>query len=268
MSHLLILGEGYTGGRLRAALDTRVWQVTGTAREAREGVLSFDDEDSVAAAIKGATHILSSIPPAGDRDPVLDRYGTRIAAARAWRGYLSSTGVYGDWRGAWVDESAPIGGGRRTGRSDADERWQGMPGCHIFRLPGIYGPGRSPFARLRAGTAKRIGSPGQVFSRVHVDDIVGAVMRAMTAPAPGIYNIADDEPAPAHEVTAFAAQLMGVSPPPLQPLDQAELSPAARGFYSENRRVANGRMKRVLGASLRYPDYRGGLRAVWREEQG
>ena len=175
--------------------------------------------------------------------------------------------MYGDVDGAWVDESAPTGTGRRTARSDADAAWQQLPGAHIFRLPGIYGPGRTPFDRIRAGEAKRIDAPGQVFSRVHVDDICAVVIAGMTRPSPGIYNVADDRPAPAHEVTAFAARLTGTEPPPLTPLEKAELSPAARGFYAENRRVANGKMKRDLGVSLRYPDYRSGLPACFEEER-
>ena len=217
--------------------------------------------------MNAATHVLSSVPPGDDGDPVLALFSDAIAASPCWTGYLSSTGVYGDVGGAWVDESAPIGTGRRTARSDADAAWQQLPGVHIFRLPGIYGPGRTPFDRIRGGEAKRIDAPGQVFSRIHVDDICAAVIAGMTRPRPGIYNVADDRPAPAHEVTAFAARLAGIETPPLTPLEKAELSPVARGFYAENRRVANGKMKRDLGVSLRYPDYRSGLSACLEEER-
>lgn len=240
--------------------------MTGTGRSARDGVLAFDDPQ-VTAEIEAASHILSSVPPSEDGDPVLARYGDAVAGRECWLGYLSSTGVYGDCGGAWVDESAPTGKGRRQARSAADKAWQRLAHAHIFRLPGIYGPGRSPFARLREGTAQRISAPGQVFSRIHVDDIVGAVLAAVTAPKPGIYNICDDEPVRAEAVTAYAARLIGIEPPPLVPLENADLSPMARGFYAENRRVANGKMKRDLGYSLRYPDYRSGLGAIRREER-
>ncbi|MGB3722978.1 MAG: SDR family NAD(P)-dependent oxidoreductase [Pacificimonas sp.] len=263
---LLIFGLGYTASRLRSRLEGSGWTVTGTGQTARDGVLAFDDPQ-LAIEIERATHILSSVPPVDDADPVLKRYGGAIAAAPAWLGYLSSTGVYGDCGGAWVDETAPIGGGRRTARAAADAAWLALdPRTHVFRLPGIYGPGRSPFQRLRDGKASRIDSPGQVFSRIHVDDICSALLAAMTHPRPGIYNIADDQPAPAHEVTAFAAQLSGQDMPPLIPLEKAQLSPMARGFYAENRWVANGKMLRDLGVRLRYPDYKSGLRAIYVEE--
>jgi len=265
MNRLLIFGEGYTGARLRAALERDGWRVTGTGRNARAGVLAFGDpaiDDEIAAA----THILSSVPP-GECDPVLDRHGAALSASRAWLGYLSSTGIYGDALGAWVDEAAPVGGGRRSARVAADLAWQALsPRVHIFRLPGIYGPGRSALDRVRDGTAQRIDAPGQVFSRIHVDDICGAVIAAMTNPKPGVYNIADDAPAPGHEVTAFACRLLGVEPPPPTPLDKADLSPPARAFYAENRRVANAKMKRDLGVRLRYPDYQSGLRACLTED--
>ena len=264
MTHLLILGQGYSTSRLRAAMEALGWRVTGTGRSAREGVLAFDDP-AIAAAIGAASHILSSVPPDEDVDPVLVRYGRLLAASAAWLGYLSSTGVYGDTRGAWVDETAPIGGGRRGARAAADTAWQAL-GAHVFRLPGIYGPGRSALDRVRGVTAQRIDAPGHMFSRIHVDDICGAVAAAMTVPRPGVYNIADDEPAPGHDVTAFACRLLGVAPPPLVTLDKAKLSLQARAFYAENRRVANGKMTRDLGVRLRYPDYRSGLRACLPED--
>lgn len=242
---LFVFGLGYTASRIRVALEARGWHVSGTTREtfAQAG-------DDIACA----THILSSVPPGDDRDPVLDTY--RGLLADKWLGYLSSTGVYGDTGGAWVDESAPIGGGRRTARAEADAAWLAM-GARVFRLPGIYGPGRS--ALDRAGP--RIDLPGQVFNQVHVDDIVSGVIAALDAPA-GAYNLADDLPAPQSEVIAYACRLRGVVPPPLASLEEAGLSPASRAFYSENRRVANGKAKRVLGWRPRYPDYRFGLRAL------
>jgi len=257
MTSLLIFGPGYTASRIAAALAGRGWSVTGVRREAAPGDVAFADGDAVRAAIAGATHILSSVPPEDGADPVLVRYGGTLGKAR-WLGYLSSTGVYGDSGGAWVDEGAPIGAGRRSARVAADLAWQGL-GARIFRLPGIYGPGRSPLDRVVAGTAHRVDRPGQVFSRIHVDDIVAGVIAALDAPA-GAYNLADDLPAPQNEVVSYAAALLGLAPPPLVALDA--LSPAARGFYAENRRIANGKAKRLLGWRPRYPDFRAGLRAL------
>jgi nucleoside-diphosphate-sugar epimerase len=267
MPRLVILGQGYTATRLRRAAEHLGWQVAGTGRTARLGVMAFDDP-GVTDAIADASHILSSVPPEGDADPVLARHGERLAASTAWLGYLSSTGVYGDARGAWVDETAPVGGGRRTARVAADLSWQALaPGrVHVFRLPGIYGPGRSALDRVRDGRAQRINAGAQVFSRIHVDDIVGAVIAVMERPAPGVYNIADDEPAPQSDVTVFACRLLGRPVPPLVPLAAANLSPQAAGFYAESRRAANGKMSRVLGYRLRYRDYRSGLRACLAEE--
>jgi nucleoside-diphosphate-sugar epimerase len=212
--------------------------------------------------LRGATHILSSVPPGEDGDPVLAGYGDTIRAAPArWIGYLSSTGVYGDTGGAWVDESAPVGTGRRSARTDADLGWQaiGRP-VHVFRLPGIYGPGRSALDRIREGRARRIDLPDQIFSRIHVDDIVGGIIAGMKGPA-GIYNLADDRPCPQNEVIEHGCALLGLAPPPLQSLDEAGLSPAAMAFYAENRRIANGKAKRLLGWIPLYPDYRSGLAA-------
>jgi nucleoside-diphosphate-sugar epimerase len=263
MPNLLIFGQGYTGSRLRAALEREGWAVTGTARTARPGVIAADDT-RVSDAITAATHILSSVPPEGDHDPVLARHGAELVASGARLGYLSSTGVYGDSGGAWVDETAAVGHGRRSARTAADLAWQKL-GARVLRLPGIYGPGRSALDRAREGNAQRIDAGAQVFSRIHVDDIVAGVIAAFDAP-PDVWNIADDEPAPAHAVTAFACRLAGVAMPTLIPLADANLSPQARAFYSENRRVANGKMKRDLGIRLRYPDYRSGLRACLRKE--
>lgn len=263
MPHLLILGQGYTGSRLRMALERQGWAVTGTARTARSGILAADDP-AAERAIAAATHILSSVPPEGDHDPVLVRHGAALAASSAWLGYLSSTGVYGDTGGAWVDETAPVGHGRRSARTAADLAWQGI-GARVLRLPGIYGPGRSALDRVREGKAQRIDAGAQVFSRIHVDDIVTAVIAAFDASA-GVWNIADDRPAPGHAITAFACRLMGAALPPLVPLGEAKLSPPARAFYAENRRIANGKMKRDLGIRLRYPDYRSGLRACFLED--
>ncbi|MEI6418618.1 MAG: SDR family NAD(P)-dependent oxidoreductase [Sphingomonadales bacterium] len=260
--HLLILGLGYSASRIAAAFTAAGGQVTAVRSQPGPGVLTLASPE-LPDALAAATHILSSVPPAADgSDPVLVALGAQLAASKAgWLGYLSSTGVYGDTGGAWVDEAAPRRG-RRAGRLLADEQWAALhPEMRVFRLPGIYGPGRSAIDRLRAGPVARVDAPGHVFSRVHVDDIAGAVLASMARGRPGIYNIADDEPAPGADVTEFAARLLGQQPSPLVALDQAGLSPMGRAFYTECRRVANGRMKRELGVTLKYPDYRAGLSA-------
>lgn len=249
---MFIFGLGYTASRVARALESRGWAVTGTGRG---GAIAFDDEEAVHTALADATHVLSSVPPAGEGDPVLARYADVLRGR--WVGYLSSSGVYGDTRGAWVDESAPVGAGRRTARAKADAAWL-TRGARVFRLPGIYGPGRSALDRVREGKAHRIDMPDQVFSRVHVDDIVSGVLAALDAP-PGAYNLADDLPTSQNAVIEEACRLLGQEPPPLQSLEEAGLSAAARAFYSENRRVANGKAKRVLGWQPRYPTYREGL---------
>ena len=249
---LLIFGLGYTAQAIAAA-----WPgpVVGTTRDGRDGTIRFDDGDAVRGALAAASHVLSSVPPDDSGDPVLNAYGELLG--NRWLGYLSSTGVYGDAGGGWVDESAPIAG-RRPARNAADLAWLAR-GARVFRLPGIYGPGRSPLERVRAGQAHRVDVPGQVFSRVHVDDIASAVVAAMTAPA-GAYNIADALPASQNEVADYAAALLGLPPPPF--VDLATLSPMGRSFYAENRRVATGKARRVLGWTPAYPDYRTGLRAL------
>lgn len=249
---LLVFGPGYSASRLMAAVAAAGGDATAVTRA------TFGDWESTRARIATATHILSSIPP-GEGDPVLAAYGRDLAASGAWLGYLSSTGVYGDTGGGWVDESAPLRGRRGT-RMDADQAWAALPRACVFRLPGIYGPERSALERMAAG-AVRVNFPGQVFSRVHVDDLVAGVIAAFDGP-PGIYNLADDHPAPQSHVLAYAAELLGIDPGPELAPDAVELSAASRAFYAENRRVANGRAKRLLGWRPRYPDYRLGLRAL------
>ena len=262
MAKMVIFGMGYSAQVLAARLRALGWTVCGTGRA---GDIAFADSVAVRKALQGATHILSSVPPdaATGGDPVLENYGADIAASSAeWIGYLSSTGVYGDTGGAWVDESAPIGTGRRRARADADLGWQRLDSrVRVFRLPGIYGPGRSPLDRVLAGHAHRINLPDQIFSRVHVDDIAGGLIASFAGPA-GVYNLADDRPASQNAVIELACHLLGRPVPPLLTLDEAGLSPAARAFYAENRRVANGRARRVLGWILRYPTYQEGLRAL------
>lgn len=259
--NLFIFGMGYSSQVIAARLRAAGWVVNGTGRA---GTVRFEDRDGVLAALAGATHVLSSVPPArAGSDPVLEAYGEALAAAPVpWIGYLSSTGVYGDTGGAWVDESAEVGSGRRSARTAADLAWQGLgERVRVFRLPGIYGPGRSALDRVRDGAAKRIALPDQVFSRVHVEDIAGGVIAGMAGP-PGVYNLGDDEPSSQNAVIEEAARLLGVVPPLLQSLEEAALSPMALAFYAENRRVANGKARRVLGWRLRYSTYREGLRAL------
>ena len=253
MARLFIFGIGYTAGRLAERLCTDGWGVAGTSRDGREGTIAFDDGDRVRAELAAATHVLSSVPPDAAGDPVLERYGDVLATR--WLGYLSSTGVYGDVGGAWVDESAPVGGGRRRVRAEADAAWLARR-ARVFRLPGIYGPGRSALERVVEGRAHRVDAPGQVFSRVHVDDVVAGVIAGFDAPA-GAYNLADDLPASQNAVVEYAARLLGMAPPPLVAIEN--LPAAARGFYAENRRVANGKAKWLLGWRPLYPDYRSGL---------
>ncbi len=262
MPQMLIFGLGYSAAVLAGLIRQLGWTVCATGRS---GNLDFADQDAVESALADSTHVLSSVPPEpGGCDPVLDAYGDALAGCGGWLGYLSSTGVYGDTGGAWVDESAPVGTGRRTARAEADLAWQAL-GARVFRLPGIYGPGRSPLDRVRSGAAHRIDLPDQVFSRVHVEDIASGVIAALAGP-PGVYNLADDLPASQNAVIEEACRLLGRDPPPMKSLAEANLSPMAAAFYAENRRVANGKAKRVLGWSPRYPTYREGLAACLRAE--
>ncbi len=261
---MLIFGMGYTATRLADKLRSDGWLVTGTRRMSGGDAVAFDDEVAVRTALQNATHVLSSVPPMGEGgDPVLLRYGAAIAASDvSWVGYLSSTGVYGDTGGAWVDESAPVGEGRRTARAEADLAWQALrDDVRVFRLPGIYGPGRSALERVEEGKAHRIDLPGQIFSRVHVDDILGAVIAAFDGPA-GVYNIADDAPASQNDVIEYACDLLQREWPPLQSIEAAGLSPMARGFYAENRRITNTKAKRLLNWVPRHANYRMGLQAL------
>jgi nucleoside-diphosphate-sugar epimerase len=260
MAHLLIFGLGYTAGRIAEAMRVRGWQVDATGRA---GNLDFADGEALRSAIEAASHILSSVPPdrTSGADPVLAQHGAVLADKTLF--YLSSTGVYGDQQGSWVDEATPTiaetGQGRRNARAEADLAWLKL-GARVFRLPGIYGPGRSALDRVRAGQARRIDLPGQVFSRVHVDDIVcGAVLALINNAPSGAYNLGDDYPCSGNEVTEHACRLLELPLPPLENLEQANLSEMARGFYAENRRVANGKAKRMLGWRPQYPTYVEGL---------
>ncbi|MBL0916478.1 MAG: SDR family NAD(P)-dependent oxidoreductase, partial [Sphingopyxis sp.] len=259
MAQMMIFGMGYAAGHLAERLRARGWDVDGTTQDGRGDSIAFGDEAAVIGALRSATHILSSVPPVGGVDPVLARYGDALGVAPAtWVGYLSSTGVYGDAGGAWVDESAPIKG-RRPDRNAADAAWQGLRGdVRVFRLPGIYGPGRSILDRIREDRAHRIDLPEQVFSRVHVDDIAGGMIASFKGPT-GVYNLADDEPCHQNRLVEWGCAMLGAALPPLQTLEDAGLSPAARAFYAENRRVASGKANRLLGWSPRYPTFREGL---------
>ncbi len=282
---LLSFGHGYSARALAKRLIPQGWTVIGTTRSAEkaealraEGVEPLIwPANPVEAALDRATHILTSVSPTEDGDPVLNALAPAIEAVAgqiAWAGYLSTTGVYGDHQGGWVDESTPLTPSTRRGqmRVEAEGAWQalaersGLP-LHIFRLAGIYGPGRGPFAKVRNGTARRIVKPGQVFSRIHVDDIAAVLEASINRPySSGIYNLCDDDPAPPQDVIAHAATLLGVPLPLEVPYDQADLSPMAKSFYAESKRVRNDRIKEELGVKLRYPDYLSGLAALLDEE--
>ncbi len=281
--HLLAFGFGSTASVLAPRLLKKGWRVSGTCRSAEKaeairaaGVRPFlfgDDVDLAPAALEGVTHLLISIPPGVEGDPVLSALREEIAAHRQnleWIGYLSTTGVYGDRGGALVDETmamAPTSDrGRR--RQTAEEGWFalgrdiGVP-VQTFRLAGIYGPGRNQIISLRTGKARRVVKPGHVFSRIHVEDIATVLEASMAKPNPGAaYNVCDDEAAPPQDVVAYAADLIGVSPPPEVAFDEADLSPMAKSFYAESKRVSNKRIKQELGVELRFPTYREGLRAL------
>ena len=256
MTSLLIFGLGYTAQRIATAARAKGWDVHATGSA---GNIAFDDAASVRIALAQADYILSSVPPVADGDPVLNAYGDALRMSPARLAYLSSTGVYGDADGAWVDESAPIQG-RRLNRNEADQDWFAL-GARVYRLPGIYGPGRSALDRVAEGKAHRIDLPDQIFSRVHVDDIVSGVMAGWSGP-PGAYNLADDLPCSQNRVIEAACDLLGLLHPPLQSLTEANLSAMALAFYAENRRVANGKAKRMLDWTPRYPTYVEGLRAL------
>jgi nucleoside-diphosphate-sugar epimerase len=285
-SHLLCFGMGYTGLAVGRRLAADGWVVSGTCRTAASAealretgfrVHLFDrDHPLPQRMIEGATRLLVSIPPDTAGDPVLATHGRDIAAIEglSWVGYLSTTGVYGDRGGGWVDETAALRptGERGRRRVAAEAGWldlwrgQGVP-VHIFRLAAIYGPGRSTFDALRSGTAKRIDKPSQVFSRIHIEDLASVLIASMRRPRPGaVYNVCDDDPSPPEGPVAYAAALLGVPAPPLVPFEAAGLSPMALSFYDDNKRVSNRLIKEELDVSLRYPDYRAGLAAILADE--
>jgi nucleoside-diphosphate-sugar epimerase len=252
------------------------WAVAGTTRSGEPvdlpgiAVFPFDrDHPLPEAALAGTTHVLSSVPPDADGDPVLALAGEQLRRlGLAWAGYLSTTGVYGDRGGGWVDEDSELrptsDRARRRAAAEADWLAGSLP-VHVFRLAGIYGPGRSAVDSVRAGTAQRIVKPGQVFGRIHVDDIAQVVRASMERPRPGtIYNLADDDPAPPQDVILHACRLLGLEPPPEIAWEQARatLSPMTLSFFADNKRVRNDRIKTELGVRLAYPTYREGLAAI------
>lgn len=275
---LLSLGHGYSAQALARVLQPLGWRIIGTTRKAQKaeemraaGVepLIWPDAD-LGPALAQATHILASMAPDDLGDPVLQAHAAQVAQAGArWVGYLSTTGVYGDHAGAWVDEATPLTPATKRGKQRviAEAQWQalGLP-LHIFRLAGIYGPGRGPFEKVRAGTARRIIKEGQVFSRIHVEDIAQVLAASIARPDAGaIYNVCDDDPAPPQDVIGHAAALLGLPLPPAVGWLEADLGPMARSFYAESKRVHNQRIKQELGVALRYPTYREGLAALLRD---
>ena len=281
---LLSFGHGYSARALARCLLAKGWRIYGTTRSpekaevlAGEGVtpLLWEGGD-ILGALREATHILMSAAPGEGGDPVLARFGAEIAEVAPrleWAGYLSTTGVYGDHAGGWVDESAELTPATKRGqmRVEAEAAWGAVPGLplHIFRLAGIYGPGRGPFEKVRNGTARRIVKPGQVFSRIHVEDIARVLEASIERPNPGAaYNVCDNDPAPPQDVIGYAAELLGLPLPPEVAFEEAEMSPMARSFYAESKKVDNRRMREELGVQLRYPDYRAGLMALLDEAGG
>ena len=284
MRKLFCFGLGYSASRVAQLLAGKGWKIAGTART-REGAdaiaalgyeaFVFDGATpaaGVAKALADTTHILVSAPPDADGDPVLRQHRGDIerADALSWIGYLSTVGVYGDRGGAWIDETAETDATSTRGRRRiaAEQEWLAFADARdvrvqIFRLAGIYGPGRSAIDRLREGTAHRIVKPGQVFNRIHVDDIATAVCAGIAGRGTtNAYNVADDEPTPPQDVIVFAAALLHMPPPPEVPFTDAQLSPMAASFYADNKRVSNVRLRQELGVALKFPTYREGLRAI------
>ena len=285
MKHLISFGHGYSARQFCLSLPSAEWRITGTTRSAEkaetvrsEGVEALiwpggNQDAALGEAMMSATHILISAVPTPDGDPVIAEWRKELVRRSSdleWVGYLSTTGVYGDHQGGWVDEGSALSPSTRRGqmRVAAEAQWQalaredGLP-LHIFRLAGIYGPGRGPFAKLRNGTARRIIKENQVFSRTHVEDIAQVLEASISQPNPGaIYNVCDDEPAPPQDVIACAAELLGLPLPPEEPFETAEMSPMARSFYSDSKRVRNDRIKAELSVDLKYPTYKECLAAM------
>ncbi len=277
MNTLLSLGHGYSAQALSRLLVPQGWRVIGTTRRPDQaatlraaGVEPLIWPCDLTEALGVATHILASAAPDANGDPFLAAAPAIAKAAARWVGYLSTTGVYGDHQGAWVDEDTPLtpSSARGQQRVLAEGQWRatGLP-VHIFRLAGIYGPGRGPFEKVRDGTARRIIKPGQVFSRIHVDDIAQTLAASIARPDPGaIYNVCDNDPAPPEDVLAHAASLLGLPPPPTVDFATADLPPMVRSFYADSKRVSNRRIREDLRVTLIHPDYRTGLAALLASE--
>ena len=280
MKTLLVLGCGYSAAALAKRLIAAGWTVIGTTRDATkcaeiraQGVEPLLWPCDLTDACQRASHILASAAPNEQGDPFLQAAGLAIAASAAdWLGYLSTTAVYGDHSGAWVNEDTPTTpqSQRAVLRVLAETQWLALDlPVHVFRLAGIYGPGRGPFKKVRDGSARRIIKPGQVFSRIHVDDIALTLQASMAKPNPGqIYNVCDNDPAPPEDVIGHAAQLLGLPLPPEIAYDAADMSPMARSFYGESKKVSNQRIRQELGVALLYPSYREGLAALLAAEEG
>jgi nucleoside-diphosphate-sugar epimerase len=279
---LLSLGHGFSARALAERLIPQGWRIIGTTRSAEkmDAIAATGVEpmlwpgSDVTALLREVPYVLISAGPGPDGDPVLNALGTEIAEIAPqlkWCGYLSTTGVYGDHQGDWVDEQTPLTPATKRGlaRVAAEGQWQAIEGLplHIFRLAGIYGPGRGPFAKVRNGTARRIIKQGQVFSRIHVEDIAQAVeLSMMKRGAPAIYNLCDDDPAPPQDVIGHAAELLGLPLPEAVDFETAEMTPMARSFYAESKKVRNDFAKQALGWSPKYPDYRTGLAAMMADD--
>lgn len=279
---LLCLGYGYSAEALARRLIAQGWRVIGTTRSTEkaekmraEGIEALLWPCDLEAALEGVTHLLTSVSPDAEGDPVLRDGGRAVleAAKLEWVGYLSTTGVYGDHDGGWVDEETPTGPATERGqrRVLAEGEWLGIDGLpvHVFRLAGIYGPGRGPFAKLRKGVAQRVIKKNQVFSRIHVEDIATVLEASIARPDPGrVYNVCDDDPQPPEVVLEHAAEMLGMAPPPAIAFEEAKMSPMARSFYADSKRVRNDRMKDELGVKLAYPTHMDGLRAILEAERG
>lgn len=288
---LFCFGLGYSATALIGGLRSEGWRIAGTTRDSGkaealrgEGIDAFvfgpgAPLERPGEVLTGVTHVLISVPPDGDGDPVLAAHAADLARAWPnWIGYLSTTGVYGDRGGGWVDEESALvpstaRGRRRVAAEKAWAEWAAATQCplRIFRLAGIYGPGRNVLRTVAEGRARRIVKPGQVFSRIHVDDIAQTLRASMAAPdAAAVFNVCDDEPAPPADPVTFACALLGVEPPPLIPFGKAarDMSAMARSFYAESKQCRNDRIKERLGVRLTYPTYREGLRALFEAGEG
>ena len=279
---LLSFGHGYSARALSRILLPQDWRIIGTTRDEDKAVRLMNEGvepriwpgADMKPALNAATHILISAGPDDAGDPILAQLETEIAARAdqfEWVGYLSTTGVYGDHNGDWVDEETPLTPATKRGiaRVEAEAAWQAIPDLplHIFRLAGIYGPGRGPFAKVRNGTARRIIKQGQVFSRTHVADIARILAASIKKPNIGsIYNVCDNDPAPPEDVIAYAAELLGMPIPEAIDYETADMTPMARSFYAESKKVRNDKIKTELGVELLYPDYKTGLKALLARE--